>query len=206
VTDHASTLVLGSASPRRREILTTLGIPFVVAPAEVDEKVHTGEHPFAYLERIVLAKLGGVPRLEPEPAGGSLILVADTIVVYGGAILGKPVSKEDAAAMLTRLSGHTHEVHTRFALGSRRGPAETELQHAELVTTKVTFRALDPEEIARYVETGEGVDKAGAYAIQGIGSFAVSRLDGSYGNVVGLPACELVLALRRIGFLDRFPR
>ena len=125
----------------------------------------------------------------------SVVLVADTIVLLGGQILGKPAGATEARSMLTLLSGRAHEVRTRFALGmSGRGAV-----HAETVATTVEFRDLETDEIDRYVATGEGTDKAGAYAIQGIGSFAVRRIEGSYANVVGLPVCEMILALRRVG-------
>jgi septum formation protein len=137
------------------------------------------------------------------------VLVADTIVLVDSAILGKPASTDDARSMLRRLSGRTHEVRTRFALGAAPNQAglvpTSAAFHAETVTTFVEFRDLDAQEIDRYVATGEGSDKAGGYAIQGIGSFAVRRIEGSYTNVVGLPVCEVIVALRSAGFLDVFP-
>jgi septum formation protein len=119
-------------------------------------------------------------------------------------VLGKPSGRDEARAMIAELSGRDHEVWTRFAISS--GDDSGAALHAETVRTRVTFRALDEIEIAAYADTGEGLDKAGAYAIQGIGGFAVARIDGSYSNVVGLPACEVIVALRRLGLLGRFPR
>jgi septum formation protein len=178
-------LVLGSGSPRRREILASLGVPFVVHVAAANEDVHPGESPDAYLERVVRAKLAacrtGAP---PGP-----ILVADTTVVCDGAILGKPADEEEAYGMIQRLAGRTHEVKTRFAIDEL---------HEETVTTRVTFRAVDDDEARAYARSGEGLDKAGGYAVQGRAAGFAQRIDGSYSNVVGLPACEVVVALRRL--------
>ncbi|XXV03216.1 Maf family protein [Sorangium sp. So ce1335] len=210
--DDSHPLLLGSGSPRRREILTTLGLPLRVAAAEVDEAGRAEEGPAAYLERVTLAKLAAARRLH-QAAGAGAILVADTSVILGDSILGKPRDEADARAMLRALSGREHQVWTRFAIADG-GQAElaadaasirAEARHAETVVTRVRFRALDDDEIASYAATGEGLDKAGAYAIQGIGAFAVARMDGSYSNVVGLPACEVVAALRATGLLARFP-
>lgn len=200
--DSSHPILLGSASPRRREILATLGLPPRVATASVDETMLPGETPAAYVERIAAAKLGAIAGL-PEVSEAGAVLVADTAVILGEVILGKPRDELDARAMLAALSGRAHEVWTRFALASSEDPARA--VHAETVRTTVVFRALEDDEIAAYAATGEGLDKAGAYAIQGIGGFAVARIEGSYTNVVGLPACEVVLALRRTGLLGRFP-
>ena len=162
-----------------------------------------GERSDAFLERIVCDKLAQVAALEAAKSMGAL-LVADTIVVLGDAILGKPKNPDDARVTLERLSGTSHEVLTRFALGRTTGELGA-VAHAETVRSRVTFRDLTPDEVARYVATGEGADKAGGYAIQGIGSFAVSRIEGSYANVVGLPVCEVVSALKRLGLLGVFP-
>jgi septum formation protein len=202
VIDDAHPLLLGSASPRRREILATLGIPVRFAAADVDETPLTRETPLAYLERVTSAKLAAVARL-PAAEGAGALLVADTTVILDDRILGKPADEADARAMLRALAGRAHRVSTCFALAGPPGgePAE----HTETVTSRVVFRDLDDEEIALYAATGEGRDKAGAYAIQGIGAFAVARVEGSYSNVVGLPACEVIAALRATGLLPRFP-
>jgi septum formation protein len=195
-------LVLGSGSPRRREILTSLGVSFVVLAADANEDVAHGESPAAYLERVVIAKLAAVRARLATRADvmheAAAILVADTSVVcpVRGDILGKPSSDDDALAMLMRLSGRTHDVHTRFAIASCE--AETAPLHAETVTTQVTFRALSEDEAHAYVATHEGIDKAGGYALQGRGMAFVPRIDGSYTNVVGLPACELWVSLTRL--------
>jgi septum formation protein len=191
--DREHPLLLGSASPRRREILETLGLPLVVRAFEVDERVHAGERADDYLARVVADKLAAAV-VDRTTRGG--VLVADTLVLVDGNVVGKPTDDDDARAILRGLSGRAHEVWTRFALD--RGEAET-------VRTRVVFRALSDDAIARYVATGEGRDKAGAYAIQGIGAFLVSRIEGSYSNVVGLPACEVIDALLRVGLLAAFP-
>jgi septum formation protein len=208
-------MLLASGSPRRREILHQLRIPHLVsAPAGVDESVRDGEHAGAYLERVVRAKLeaactvfgpteaamGDTLRGVNVAAASIVVLVADTSVIVDGAILGKPESLAEAESMIARLAGRTHEVWTRFALG---GPSnEAKVLHAETVVTRVTFRALTPERVRRYAESGEGDDKAGAYAVQGLGAALVARIEGSYSNVVGLPAAEVVVALETLGFLS----
>lgn len=209
-----SPLGLGSASPRRRALIEALGIPLIVVSADVDERPRENEAATTYLERVVADKLRAVVA-DARSERASVVLVADTIVLFGSEILGKPKSAEHARAMLTQLSGCTHEVRTRFALGvAEAAPGDAvagkarrreKIVHAETVITTVEFRSLDRREIDGYVATGEGLDKAGAYAIQGIASFAVRRIQGSYANVVGLPVCEVVLALKRTGFLGVFP-
>ena len=203
--DEAHPLVLGSASPRRREILASLGIPHVVFAAAINEDVVVGETADAYLARVVRAKLTAARSALPADlrARASAILVADTSVIAsdgpeGETILGKPASSHEAVRMIVRLAGATHEVHTRFAVASVRD--ETFL-HEETVRTKVTFRAITKARAVAYVDTGEGLDKAGGYAVQGMGGALVSRIDGSYSNVVGLPACEVSVALERLGLL-----
>ncbi len=198
-----SPLVLGSASPRRRELLLLLGLPVVVCAAPVDESVRPDEGADAYLDRIVAAKLDAVrsegPRAGSSQRHGHAVLVADTIVVApDGTILGKPKGDEEARAMLERLAGVTHDVRTRFALADgRHAPAA----HAQTVTTRVTFRELEAAELRHYAAGGEGRDKAGGYAVQGTAAAFVKRIDGSYTNVVGLPLCEVVVAMRSLGWL-----
>jgi septum formation protein len=208
--DRQRPLLLGSSSPRRREILTTLGLPIRVAAADIDESRREGEAADAYLVRIAQGKLEAVVRLG-EAEGAGAILVADTAVILDGEALGKPRDEADARSMIRALSGREHEVWTRFAIGGPREPSSAHARararalHAETVSTRVRFRALGDDEIEGYAATGEGLDKAGAYAIQGIGAFMVERIDGSWSNVVGLPACEVIAALREAGLLARFP-
>jgi septum formation protein len=198
--DGSRTLILGSQSPRRKEILGRLGIPFVVRPADVDETPRAGESPGVYLQRIVSAKMAAVCAVVPA---SSAVLVADTVVIApDGGILGKPTDDEDARSMLARLAGATHEVATRFALAEA-SPASpsTTLAHAQTVATRVTFRSLSRSEIADYVAGGEGRDKAGGYAVQGIAAAFVERIDGSFTSVVGLPLSEVCVALHALGWL-----
>ena len=199
----ASPLVLGSGSPRRREILTSLGIPHVTVVGQADETVHEGEEADAYLVRIACAKLDAVTSALPADlrARALAILVADTSVIVEGAILGKPEGAAEAEQMIARLAGRAHEVKTRFAIARSTRAIGEAPAHAETVTTLVTFRALTAAEIRAYASSGEGLDKAGGYAVQGKGAALVPRIDGSYTNVVGLPACEVVVALRDLGIL-----
>lgn len=207
--DTHTPLLLGSSSPRRREILCALGLPIRVASAAVDESVARAESANAYLNRVVSEKLAAVGRL-PDVRGAAGVLVADTSVIVDGEIVGKPAGLASAVSMLRSLSGRAHEVWTRFAVAAVTDEAADRPALgepiAQTVRTTVWFRKLDEDEIVAYAATGEGLDKAGAYAIQGIGAFAVTRIEGSYSNVVGLPACEVVLALRRAGLLGAFPR
>ena len=197
-------LLLGSQSPRRKDILESLRLPFSVLPADVAEHVETGETPAGYIERIVAAKLSAVAdKVRAAPRALSAILVADTIVVLGSAILGKPSDVNDAERLLTELCGRTHRVITRYAVADR-APFETATL-SRSVTTEVTLRAASREQIRRYAASGEGLDKAGAYAAQGLGSFLVERVDGSYTNVVGLPAAELIADLGALGLLGEYP-
>jgi septum formation protein len=194
-------LVLGSASPRRRELLAGLGLPIRVVAGDANEDVLPGELPERYLERVVLEKLSSVARLAAPPF--SAILVADTVVVLGHEILGKPADRREAAELVGRIAGRTHIVHTRYAIARAAAPAQPIA--ARTVTSEVGMRAASDEEIRRYANTGEGLDKAGGYAAQGIGAFLVQRIEGSYSNVIGLPVCELVLDLKSTGLLPAFP-
>lgn len=191
-------LLLASASPRRREILATLRIPFEAVAVEADEVVREGETPEAYLARVVDDKLR-LARPLAEARARPSVLVADTTVVVDQRMLVKPTSPDDNRAMLRSLAGRSHQVMTRFAALGPRG------REAHTVTTQVRFRPLTDAEIAAYVASGEGADKAGGYAIQGLGAFLVAALEGSYSGVVGLPACEVVQALCAVGALPSFP-
>jgi nucleoside triphosphate pyrophosphatase len=193
-------LILASASPRRAELLRAAGYRFDVVVTDVDESIRDGESPSAYVRRLAAEKSAAAQalgsdldfretetiRMSPkrENRDLTLFLGADTTVVVGAEILAKPRDDADAAAMLKRLSGRAHEVLTGISL--RRGAFEV----GRVETTSVYFAPLTDEEIAWYVATGEGRDKAGAYAIQGYASRFIPRIDGSYSNVVGLPvAC-----------------
>ena len=192
--DAARPLVLGSGSPRRREIISALGLPFHVLAADIDESVRPGEAPLAYMERVASEKLAAV-QVRISDAPHAAILVADTSVVIDGDILGKPSDVEDAARLFSRIAGRVHSVYTRYAIGT------ADAVVARTVETHVHIRAASPEEIRAYAATGEGLDKAGAYAAQGVGSFFIERVVGSYSNVVGLPACEVLADLRELGLV-----
>jgi septum formation protein len=170
-------LILASASPRRRELLRTAGLDVEVRPSSVEEAVRPGESPQDFARRAAADKALAVAATAPPDA---LVLGADTVVVAGEEILGKPA---DAARMLRALSGVTHRVITGVCLAS--APDRIEALRAE--TTLVTFRPLDEKEIADYIASGEPFDKAGAYGIQGLASKFVTRIEGCYFNVVGLP-------------------
>lgn len=193
-----ASLVLASSSPRRRAILETLGLPFLVDASGVPEVPALGESALDYTRRLAAAKALDVA---PRFADGTVVLGADTIVVVDGDVLEKPESAEHAVEMIGRLSGRTHEVVTAMALVRRPEGVIAEMQ----VTTQVTFRALDADAIARYVASGDGDGKAGAYAVQGLASGLVSRIDGSFLNVVGLPAAELIELLAQVGVLAEWP-
>lgn len=193
--DASRPLVLGSGSPRRRELISALGLPFQVLAADIDETELAGEGATAYLERIVSEKLAGV-RARLGDAAHAAILVADTSVVVDGDVLGKPSDVSDAARLFSRLVGRAHLVLTRYAIGL---PGVVEPAAARTVSTEVHVRAASRAEVEAYAATREGLDKAGAYAVQGIGAFFVERVVGSYSNVVGLPACEVLADLRALG-------
>lgn len=188
----SSSLILASASPRRRWLLAALGVAFTVVSVDVDERPRAGEEPVAFARRMAAEKVRGAARV-----GAGWVLGADTIVEIDARVLGKPVDVEEARAMLERLSGRVHVVRTAVVLLAPSGTVAEEL----VETTEVSFRALDAAAIAAYVATGEPFDKAGAYAIQGEGAHLVDRVVGSFTNVIGLPLPEVAawLRSRRIG-------
>lgn len=187
-------VVLASQSPRRRDLLDLVGIAHAVRPADVDERVRDGEPAPDYVERLAREKAQAVA--DVLEAGEALVVAADTTVVIDGAILGKPADVAEARAMLRLLSGRTHEVFTGMAV-RRLGDAETRAASA-VERVAVTFRALTDAEIAEYVATGEPMDKAGAYGIQGYGATIVERVDGDYFAVMGLSLARLVALLRAV--------
>lgn len=195
--DAKNPLVLGSGSPRRREIISALGLPFDVLAADIDEDRLPEEPPLEYLERIAAEKLAGV-RAKLGAAPHAAILVADTSVVIDGDVLGKPSDVDDAVRLFSRIAGRMHSVFTRYAIGIS---GEQGVKVARTIETHVHIRAASSEEIRAYAATGEGLDKAGAYAAQGVGSFFIERVVGSYSNVVGLPACEVLADLRALGLV-----
>ena len=195
-------IVLASASPRRQELLRIAGIPFTVQPADIDESPLADESPRGCAERLARGKALAVSQSRPRDC----VLGADTIVVVDDAILGKPRDADDAARMLRMLSGRTHEVITGVCVVSPVGSGQRSVaSEADLVTasetTLVTFCELSDDEIHDYVVTGEPMDKAGAYAIQGIASRWIRRIEGDYSNVVGLPVALVYRMLRERGVL-----
>jgi septum formation protein len=188
-------LVLASASPRRRELLTGIGIHFQVRPANIEETLMEKESPAAHVKRLALAKAQEISKISPE----MWVLGADTIVVKDRQILGKPRNRQEAEQMLSILSNTSHIVYTGYALIHARHPEKTRMR---CVKSSVHIRRLTSREIASYVNTGEPMDKAGAYAIQGIGSAIVQRVSGSYTNVVGLPLCEVAQDLKDLEIFD----
>ena len=187
------TIILASNSPRRRELLTQIGLAFAVAPSDVDERLLPGEAPKDYAERLALEKA----RSASERAGQAIVIAADTIVVVDRTVLGKPSDAEDARRMLMELSGREHEVVTALAVMD----AATGRSSVRTSITRVWFRALTKREIDAYVATSEPLDKAGAYGIQERGALLVDRIEGCYSNVVGLPLSLLGEMLRDFGII-----
>ena len=190
-------LILASASPRRTEILTAMGIPHAVVASTVDESLIAADHPRTFALRAAFAKAREVADRQPE---GTWVLGADTVVTQDLLLFGKPRDAADAVRTLRRLAGTVHQVITGIAL-VRAGSTTAHL-HAD--TTRVRFRPLTDEEITDYVATGEPMDKAGAYGIQGIGGTLIEVIYGSYFNVVGLPAERLLNTLEEAGLEGRF--
>lgn len=191
-------LILASASPRRRDLLDGAGIAFEVIPADIAEERRRDERPVAFASRLAAEKARAVAeRVGPEPA--RRVLGADTIVVLGDSILGKPRNPRHAREMLARLTGRSHEVVTAIALV----PSDTLEIEVRAVTSRVHMRAASPEELRDYVATGESLDKAGAYALQGGGRRFVERVEGSESNVIGLPLDE---TLELLGETRREPQ
>jgi nucleoside triphosphate pyrophosphatase len=185
----SSDLILASASPRRAEFLRRIGVSYEIVAAQIDEAVAPDEAPAMYVRRIALAKAATVSDL---PGCDAPVLGADTAVVIDERILGKPLAADDARQMLERLSGRWHEVYSGVALVHRRAEVIA-------VRTRVKFRPVAEHEIDAYWASGEPRDKAGGYAIQGIGGAFVERIDGSYSNVVGLPLAETLALLDKFG-------
>ncbi len=177
-------LILASNSPRRSYLLEQAGLKFAVIPSNFDEKSVTLSTPENYAKVLAEAKAADISKAYPE----SWVIGADTIVVIDGIILGKPDSKEQARSMLKRLSGKIHHVYTGYCICCR----AKEKSFSNTVKTDVLFKNLADNEIEWYINTSEPFDKAGAYAIQGLGTFIVKSIKGSYTNVVGLPVCEVI--------------
>ena len=181
-------LILASQSPRRRELLGLTGLPFVVRAADIDETMDPSRDPFDEVARVSRLKAEAVAR-KPE----DVVIAADTIVVCGGEVLGKPRNEADAFHILSLLSGRHHEVMTGMTVVC----GDKVITHTEV--TKIHFRELHPEEIRAYIASGEPMDKAGAYGIQGGAALFADEMVGDYYNVMGLPVCRLAVILRSLG-------
>lgn len=181
-------LILASQSPRRRELLTQAGYTFDVLPADIDETRHPGEPPTDYVQRLALEKARALHALHPH----ATVLGADTTVVLHGEVLNKPTSLADAERMLRALSGNTHHVHTGIAVVS----PTAQRQHLE--TTSVYFTPIPEPDLAHYLTTGDSLDKAGAYGIQGYAARWIHRIEGDYFNVMGLPIAATVKLLSKL--------
>lgn len=198
------TLVLASASPRRKELLARVGVPIDVRPADIDERLLPGEDALTYVTRLAAAKAEAIAARLRAEGDDRWVLGADTIVELSdrpgapdGEILGKAGSPAEAARMLARLVGRSHHVSTAFAV--RRSGADMDAGVVRAVSTEVIMRAAGTEEIADYVEAGEWRGKAGAYAVQGMAAGLVTEVRGSITNVIGLPLAEVLHELRRLG-------
>lgn len=189
--ENKQKLILASQSPRRRYLLKQAGLDFSVIPSHVDESSIALSAPALYAKELAQAKALDISEKHPD----SWVIGADTIVLIDGLILGKPDSKQHAVQMLNRLSGQTHQVITGYCICKKTSGKLI----VDSVTTDVTFKSLSAKEIDWYTHTSEPFDKAGAYAIQGLGTFLVRSINGSYSNVVGLPVCEIIEHLIREG-------
>ncbi|NWD03670.1 Maf family protein [Pseudomonas gingeri] len=186
-------LYLASGSPRRRELLTQIGVPFTAISADIDETPQVDEAPTAYVERLARGKAAAGRAALANPQAPCCVLGADTAVVLDGKILGKPLDEADAVATLLALSGREHEVLTAVAL------LDGERCESRVVRSLVKFRTIKTEEASAYWSSGEPCDKAGSYAIQGLAAVFVAGLNGSYSGVVGLPVCETAELLGHFG-------
>jgi septum formation protein len=187
-------LILASQSPRRRYLLEQAGLTFRVIPSRFDEDSVQLADPAEYVKTLSAAKAREVAGQYPD----SWVIGADTIVAVGNTILGKPGNSNEARQMLERLSGQSHCVYTGYAIVC----LNRQTCISDAIKTEVQFKRLSADEIDWYIQTGEPFDKAGAYAIQGLGTFLVRRISGSYTNVVGLPVCEVIEALLKTGVVQ----
>lgn len=193
LTNHR--LILASKSPRRRDLLNQAGLTFTVIPSSVDERAVTIASPEEHVRLLAEAKAGEIAQRFPE----SWVIGADTLVVIGNAVLGKPRTRTEARHMLEALSGKTHKVLTGYCICCK----NAQRSFSQTVETKVLFKPLTNREMDWYISTKEPFDKAGGYAAQGLGAFLIKRVEGSYTSVVGLPVCEVVDYLVKQGVVQR---
>jgi len=187
-------IILASKSPRRRDLLEQLGLNIKIVPSQTDETLVSMQNPEKYVKKLSFLKANNTALFYPD----DWVIGADTIVVVSDQILGKPRSKTDAIAMLNKLNNCEHSVFTGFSIVNQK----KKIIITQSIETKVFFKCLSREEIKWYVSTGEPFDKAGSYAIQGIGTFLVKRISGSYSNVVGLPVCEVIEILINLNIIQ----
>lgn len=193
-------IVLASASPRRRELLASVGIQFQIIPSNIDEIQQPDEKPEDFVLRLSQEKAAEVA--QRSTVSGRWFIGSDTIVKCDDQILGKPDSREDSATMLRMLSGRSHQVISGYAILDR----NTNQWLSRSITTDVTFRTLTDHEIDGYIASGEPADKAGSYAIQGLGAFMVTTINGSYSSVVGLPLAQILDDLQQLDAFDLFAK
>ena len=186
----SASLILASASPRRQELLQSVGLKFKIIPARVNENYLAGESPRQHVKRLSIDKAIIIARQYPD----AWVLGADTIVVIDGLILGKPKNKTQAREMLQKLSGNEHKVFTGFTIAQ----AAAEVYQTKVIQSAVRFKTISPKEMDWYVSCDEPYDKAGGYAVQGKGTCFIQSIRGSYTNVIGLPLCEVIEALKKL--------
>ncbi|MCX8011563.1 MAG: Maf family protein [Desulfobacterota bacterium] len=189
--ENSNSIILASASPRRRELLSTIGLKFEVVPPHINEEMLAGETPKEYVARLSKAKATAIGKKFVN----YWILGADTIVSIDGEVLEKPRTEAEAYSMLRKLSGREHRVLTGFFIYHTRN----QKSFGDVVESWVKIKRLEEEEIRAYINTGEPFDKAGAYAAQGQGMFMIEKISGSFTNVIGLPVCEVINAFRELG-------
>ena len=187
----SASLILASASPRRQELLRSVGLKFKIIPAHINENYLAGESPRQHVKRLSIDKAMVIARKYPE----AWVLGADTIVVIDGLILGKPENKTQARKMLQKLSGREHKVFTGFTIAH----VAAEIYRTKVIQSAVQFKTISPKEMDWYVASDEPYDKAGGYAVQGQGAFFIKSIRGSYTNVIGLPLCEVLEELKSFG-------
>lgn len=186
--DRSKKLILASSSPRRVELLKMCGVEFETLPSQFDEESVSSSTPRELVEKLSYEKAALVSGLRPD----AYVLGADTVVVFNNTVLGKPRDRDDAIRILSLLQGNEHQVWSAFTIIGNFG------HHTEAVMTKVVFAPLTEKEISAYVDTHEPMDKAGAYGAQGIGATFISKIEGSYTNVIGLPVVEVIAALKSL--------
>lgn len=191
-------IILASKSPRRKELLEQIGMDIEIHPSNIDENKVLINNPVEYVKELARLKAENIASLYPD----SWVIGADTIVVIHDEIIGKPRSKTDAISILKKLNNREHFVHTAFCICNQNSNSYTMKSVIKSVKTKVYFKDLTDSEIKWYVNTKEPFDKAGGYGIQGVGSFIVKKISGSYTNVVGLPVCEVVEALINLNLIE----